>query len=132
MVEIAKNSFYHISLNTDKNRIYMKMCGTWETKSQVPHFLKDITLALATVKPGFSVVSDIRELEECSIDAQELHVQWQKQSVEAGILQLAEIHKLNDPVSELAISLAYESKISLNIFENEADAEAWLDDIPEA
>lgn len=107
----------------------MTLTGAWESVEQVSGFLTHIQEALNEVSPGLSVISDIRELQECSLEVQDIHVQAQKLAVAAGLHQLAEIHKLNDPVSELAKAVANESNINLNIFQTPEEAEAWLDEL---
>jgi len=128
MISIAKNAFYQISLDKKKNRIYMKMCGTWDSNEQVPQYLHHVKAAIRELDSGFSVVTDIRELDDYSIDLHDVQIRAQRLLMEGGIYQLAEIHNGNDPMTDLAIALAYKSKISLNIFERKADAEAWLDE----
>ncbi|MFC6999104.1 hypothetical protein [Rufibacter roseus] len=129
MVTIADTPFYQITVDETKNRIYMKMFGVWEFLDQVPDYLTHVKEALTKVSPGFSIVTDIREMEDYSFEVQELHIAAQKLIVAAGLLHLAEVHNLNDPSSEVAIAVAQESKINLNIFQTLEEAEAWLDEL---
>lgn len=129
MIELAKNSYYSIKVNQNKNRVYIRLSGIWDNQPEINEYLEDVKKYLQLVKPGFSVVSDIRELRETSITSMQVQLQAYKLNVEAGINQLAELHRLNDPVSERAIALAHKSQISLNIFEHQNDADAWLDEL---
>ncbi|MFB9862781.1 hypothetical protein [Rufibacter immobilis] len=126
MIIIAQNSFYCFAVDVEKNRIYMKIRGVWNTQSEVPLYMTHLQQALGLVKPGFTILCDIREKELYSMEVQEMQIQAQELTVEAGVSQVAEVHELNQPGSEQAIALAQISKIPLNIFDSLEDAEAWL------
>jgi hypothetical protein len=129
MHTIAQNSFYQLAVHQEKNRMYLKVAGTWSHVQEVPLYLQHLKEALALVKPGFSIITDIRELEFYSPVVKQMHLKAQKMTVKAGIFQLAEVHYPHTTVNELSVSMAQESKIPLNIFDSMEDAEAWLDDL---
>ncbi|WP_207431460.1 hypothetical protein [Sabulibacter ruber] len=129
MVTIANNGFYLFRVDPAKNTIYMAITGIWPGGEEIAQYLSHLKEALALVRPGFAVLADLREMEEAPMAVQQMHVQAQRLTVEAGISQLAEIHELNNPGSEQAIAMARESNIPLNIFDDPADAEAWLSDL---
>ncbi|ALJ00137.1 hypothetical protein DC20_15615 [Rufibacter tibetensis] len=85
--------------------------------------------ALGLVKPGFSILTDLRYLEEYSPSIRQMHIEAQKLTIEAGICQLAEVHDLKTSINQLAMAMAEESGIPLNIFDSMQDAEAWLSEL---
>ncbi|WP_192821417.1 hypothetical protein [Rufibacter sp. LB8] len=129
MVQIAQNFFYELAVDPVKNRIYFKVFGSWSKEKDVPLYVEHWKQALALVKPGFSLLSDIREGREYGVGVRALHLRVQKMIVAAGLSQVAEVHTLNEPASEQAIDLAHESNLPLNIFDSLEDAEAWLAEV---
>jgi hypothetical protein len=126
MIKIAQNTYYELDVNPEVNRIFLKIKGAWSKTSEVPNYLTHWAQALTLVKPGFSILSDIRESNEHSMAVRALHLESQRMVIAAGISQLAEIHTLNEPASEQAIERAHECNLPLNIFDSLEDAEAWL------
>ncbi|MGV3538722.1 MAG: hypothetical protein ACO1OQ_02870 [Rufibacter sp.] len=129
MVTIAKNPYYHIQVDKAKNRIFFKIKGGWSHEAEVPQFIEHWKEAISYIRPGFFILSDIREAKEHTPQVRHLHIQAQRMLIEAGLAQIAEVHSLNEPGSDHAIDLAQESKIPLNIFDNLQDAEAWLAEV---
>ena len=129
MVKIAQNPYYIIKVDEGKNRILLNICGGWGGETEVSQYLEHWDLALRLVQPGFTILSDIREAKEHSPEVRWLHLEAQRKTLNAGLAHVAEVHRLNESGSDYAIDMAQESKIPLNIFDNVADAEAWLEEI---
>ncbi|WP_190300519.1 hypothetical protein [Rufibacter hautae] len=129
MVKIAHTPFYQIKVDQEKNRIILNIKGCWNTPEEVPFYTIHLKEALALVKPGFSILTDLRKLDEYSPVVRLMHIEAQKLTVAAGIYQLAEVHDLKKPVNLLSVGMAEESKIPLNIFDSMQDAQAWLEEL---
>ncbi|MBC3541116.1 hypothetical protein ACFSC6_02965 [Rufibacter sediminis] len=129
MKKIAHNHFYYIQVDQKKNILYLALTGCWNSPEEVPFYITHIKEALAFMKPGFSILTDIRELEEYAPSVRQVQVIAQKMMVAAGIYQLAEVHQLNNAINQLAMDMAKESRIPLNIFDSLEDAEAWLEEV---
>ncbi|WP_156180545.1 hypothetical protein [Rufibacter radiotolerans] len=130
MVTIARNPFYQLRVEETENRLYIIIKGAWDTQQELSHYAGHIKEALAILHPGFSILCDMREMGECSAAVQEIFLNVQRMIMAAGVDQIAEVHTLHNPGSEMAIELAKESKIPLNIFDSPEDALAWLSDLP--
>ena len=128
MVTIAQNPFYQLRIEEGENRLYMNVRGAWLQQKETAHYLAHVKEALAALKPGFSIYCDIRELGECAPAVQQVFLKVQLMVVQAGVGHIVEVHTLNSPGSEMAIDLARQSKIPLNIFDSPDDALAWLID----
>jgi hypothetical protein len=126
MVTIAQNQFYQLRVGQEENRLYMDIAGTWQQQPETVGYVAHIKEALAILKPGFSILCDIRELGECSAAAQETFLIVQRMMVDAGVRHIAEVHTFSHPGSDMAVDLARESKIPLNIFDSPVDALTWL------
>ncbi|RNI23011.1 hypothetical protein [Rufibacter latericius] len=127
MIQIAYTPFYQMKVDRKRNRIFIKVEGCWNTPEEVPFYFLHLEEALACLTPGFSILTDIRGLEEYSPAVRRMHIEAQKLTVAAGISQLAEVHHSNTPVNQLSMFIAEESKIPLNIFDSLEDAEDWLE-----
>ncbi|WP_181307135.1 hypothetical protein [Rufibacter sp. XAAS-G3-1] len=129
MVVIAQTPFYLLRVDRERNRILLNLSGSWNSPEEVPFYLLHLKEALAFVKPGFSVLTDSRVLEDYAPAVRQLHIDAQKMTVEAGISQVAEVHELKNSVNQVIIAIAEESRIPLNIFDSLEDADAWLTEI---
>jgi hypothetical protein len=126
MVIIAQTPLYHLKVEREKNRIYLNLLGTWNKPEEVPFYLVHLKEALDLVRPGFSILTDSRVLEEYAPSVRQLHIDAQKMTIKAGISQVAEVHESNNSVNQVIVAIAEESKIPLNIFDSIEDADAWL------
>ena len=127
MKEIASNDFYNINLDSERNRVYLKIKGFWKDPSQVPEYMDDWKRVLEHVQTGFTVVSDVTEMKPPSTSVIPLHENAQRMLVEAGLDRTAEI--VGDAVL-LEIQLkqyADRSSMKRAEFGNKEEAEAWLD-----
>ena len=63
MVVIDQTDFYSISTDQGTNRIYLRAKGKWVKQSEVQGALVAMEEAIKTVRPRFTVFSDVREVE---------------------------------------------------------------------
>ncbi len=127
MKNIAKNDFYEINVNSEKNRIYLTIKGFWKDPSQVPEYIDNWSQVVEMVQTGFTIVSDVKEMKPPSTSVVPLHESAQKMLVDAGLDRTAEI--VGDAVLlEIQLKrLADSSSMKRAEFENLEAAEAWLD-----
>lgn len=59
---IAQNPQYEISVVIPKNRAYLKIIGFWRNPEQVSSYLDDWEKAIAILRPGFTLLADVREM----------------------------------------------------------------------
>ncbi len=126
MKQIAKNNFYEIGVNKPKNRIYIKVKGFWNKRSEVSNYPTDIRRASKEVSDGFAVVADLREMKTPSREIDSIHQKAQAILVQAGLERTAEI--LNSAITKLATKrYAKKSQMKKKEFNSVEDAEKWLD-----
>ena len=62
-VLIGGNQFYSFSVDVEKNRQYLVLRGYWKDVSVAEDFLKYNRESIERLKPGFTTLIDISELE---------------------------------------------------------------------
>jgi hypothetical protein len=70
---IAKTDKYSLEVNKPKNRIYLKLQGFWRSVVDVPNDFSDFQRATQEVTPGFTILTDAREMKTPSPEVAELH-----------------------------------------------------------
>ncbi len=126
MIQIAKNDYYELNVDKEKNRMYLKIIGFWTSKEVVPEYLLDIEKATKSVTRGFTIVSDLRGMNTPPKAIGALHEQAQRYLVLAGLDKTAEI--VSSAILKLATKkYATTSQMAKKEFDNLSDAEKWLD-----
>ena len=82
--EIAKNEYYEAYVDEEVNRMYWVMRGHWKKLSDVPDFRKHNRETIGCLKPGFTAVIDMREMEIPGAEVLDLMLQVTRDSEEAG------------------------------------------------
>ncbi len=128
MNTIAKNKFYEIAVDQSKNRIYFKIIGFWQSPDVVPNYLNDIKKASKEVTPGYTILSDLKEMKTPPQEVGELHKYAQTVLVTAGLRKTAEI--VESAVLGMALSnYAKASNMNKKPFSSLVEAENWLNQI---
>lgn len=89
--EIAKNEFYEAYVDEEINRAYWVMRGDWKKLSDVPDYEKHNDIVLSLVKPGFTVVLDLREMGIPSPEVLEYVTSLTKKAEDAGLGRQAHV-----------------------------------------
>ena len=126
MKEIAKNNYYEISVDTSKNRLYLKVKGFWKEKTEVPNYLKDMRNAGQSLSRGFTVLADLQEMKAPSPEIGVLHQETQAILVQAGLDRTAEV--LSSAITKMSTSkYTKTSGMKKMDFSSTNEAEKWLD-----
>ncbi len=124
--QIASNSYYDITVDTEKNRIHLTIKGFWQTKNLVPHYIDDLGEAAGLLKPGFSLLADLTRMVPPTHEVCDLHCEAQKLLVKSGHARSAEIVKdflLMNAVDDYSAA----AKMTRRVFYDPGLAEIWLD-----
>jgi len=89
--EIAKNTYYEMYVDQEINRAYWVFKGKWDKMSDLPNYIHDNREVLRHVKPGFTVVTDIRTFEMPSPKILEVITESAKEVESAGMRRQAHI-----------------------------------------
>lgn len=126
---IGKNSFYTLSVDSDLNRIFFKIKGSWATAEEVPAYVSDWEKALRYVRPGFTILTDTMHMLRHSAAIEQLHHQVQRLAMDAGLYLAAEIHTNDEAILDQIMHIAMLSGFPLNLFDTLEDAERWLAEV---
>lgn len=128
MITIAATPQYHLAVSPEKNRAYLRIIGFWRNSEQVSTYISDWKRALAALEPGFTLLTDAREMKIHPASVRALHEEAQALLVENGVLKVAELQQ--DFVAEMQLdALAKDIRMPKQNFQNQVDAERWLDSL---
>jgi hypothetical protein len=124
---ISDNKHYKIMVSPEKNRAYLTIHGFWRNKEAVPDYLQDWSKAVASLKAGFTLLTDASEMKTHPKDVQKLHEEAQALVLKAGVVKVAEI--LKDNITELQLNaVAKATQFPKKNFRTVEEAEEWLDE----
>ena len=126
-MQIATTDKYSIEVDKGRNRIYLKLQGFWRSKAEVPNYFSDWQQATQEVTPGFTILTDAREMKTPTQEVAELHMHTQAMLVAAGLGKTAELVPAGVIEQAALKRYAKESGMQKGSFEDQAEAEAWLD-----
>lgn len=122
---IAQTPQYELLVSKIKNRVYLRIIGFWRSPEQVSNYLSDWARALAEIKPGFTLLTDAREMKIHPASVRVLHQEAQAMVVSAGVRQVAEVQK--DMIAEMQLDgVSLETNMPKKNFTDVQEAERWL------
>lgn len=89
---IAFRAEYQITVNPDKNRVFYKPFAEMNQAAALPHYLADWQLALAEVRPGFTILTDVTQMQAPNPHLLDTFVAAQSLLVAGGVRLVAEIY----------------------------------------
>ena len=126
--EIAKNDYYEMYVDKDRNRFYSKLKGFWQKASDVPDYLDDNKKVLSMLSPDFTLLVDNRDVKPPTQEIMDLHVKAVEMCNRAGIGRTALI------VSQMLVKFAGGRALreggieeKSRQFNDPKEAEDWLD-----
>ncbi|WP_017733227.1 hypothetical protein [Nafulsella turpanensis] len=123
---IAQTPQYELSVNKIRNRAYLTINGFWRGPEVVPEYLNDWKKTIAVLSPGFTLLTDAREMKIHPASVRTLHEQAQTMIVKAGVRRVAELQ--GDKVAEMQLDgVSKETKMPKQSFNTQQEAEEWLD-----
>lgn len=123
---IAQTPQYELSVSKAKNRAYLIINGFWRGPEVVPEYINDWKKAVLALKPGFTLLTDAREMKIHPASVRSLHEEAQSLIVKAGVRKVAELQA--DKVAEMQLDgVSKETKMPKQNFTDQQEAEKWLD-----
>ena len=129
MHQIAQTPWYTLTVDPIKNRLYSAKIGFWQDIFDNPQFTEHIRQALQHLSNGFTILSDLTQLQLMSHEWVEVVIEAHKLFVEAGCAGKAEIAPETAVARLQCKRIAESSGIQKQEFASKAEAEAWLDRI---
>ncbi|SFC39203.1 hypothetical protein SAMN05421780_10578 [Flexibacter flexilis DSM 6793] len=128
-LNIASNTYYSLSYDESKNRVYLSIKGFWPNEQVVSHYLKDWEHVLTLTQPKFTLVTNLSYAKIYTQDIMSIHEAAQRLIVNTGVLQVAEVLNESAFLEAQSKALIMKSQMPRNKFNSMADAEAWLDSL---
>ena len=126
--EIAKREKYTLAVDPDKNRIYYTMTGFWQNPEDFPNYFQDWEKAIAQVKKGFTVLTDMAQFKTPGPKTKAMFEKAQKALNDAGLKKTAELYGEDALVEQSVDNIAKRSGMKKLSFKELWKAEAWLDE----
>lgn len=128
MTTIAENKEYKIQVDIAQNRAFLTVVGFWRKPEDVSDYLNDWKKAISTLKPGFTLLTDVTEMTIHPGEVRDIHLQAQQLIIDAGVKKVAELQKAK--VAELQLNgVAHESGLPKKNFNSREEAIAWLEKV---
>lgn len=124
---VAKNQCYELLYMPAKNRLYLSIFGFWKSRSAVSQYLSDLKEALTLVKPGFTLLLDLRTMITHPQSVMSLHIEALALLQEAGLKKGACVNP-SDRIATLQVDdTIMQSHLASQRFTSYPEAEAWLE-----
>jgi hypothetical protein len=126
---VAKDRYYEIYVDTEKNRMYTTFRGFWGKVSQVPNLLEDHIKAIKALSPGFTVLTDTINMKIPTKEINDFHPNILRIMDEKGLSKLALIPDRNKILKVSGERVMRDSGIldKVKFFDDIDEAEDWLD-----
>lgn len=89
--EIAKNEYYEAYVDDEINRMYWVMKGKWKKLADIPDYRKHNMETLSHLRPGFTALIDIRDMEIPGDEVLGLITEMTREVENAGMKRQAQI-----------------------------------------
>ena len=122
---IAFRPEYQITAEPSRNRIFYKHFAEIAEAQELPEYLHDWQQALDAMKPGFTILSDMTELDDVSGTLGQLFQQVQQRLEGLGLRMIATVHAPGN-------SHAFEAEtpeLPRRIFTDLWEADKFLDEL---
>ena len=122
------NEYYEIGYDLSINRMYLRIKGFWKNPGDVPNYVRDIDSISGKLKPGYTLITDLRTMKTPPLAINEIHQEAQRVAKNNGLAHTAEILQEKDIVLNNVVNkIANNSGMKKKEFINMKDAEIWLD-----
>lgn len=126
-ITIAQTPQYQLSVSKAKNRAYLTIIGFWRSPEVVSDYISDWEKTVAALSPGFTLLTDVREMKIHPGSVRVVHEEAQKLIVKAGVRKVAELQA--DKVTEMQLDgVSKETKMPKQNFNDPVKAEQWLNE----
>lgn len=121
---------YHLLIDAARNRLCYLCYEALSVAPELPHYLTDWQRALAQLRPGFTVLTDLSLTRGPNLGLLPTFAAAQQLVVAAGVRAVAEVHPRGSATRQTSAALQRESALPVRIFHSVADAEAFLNSLP--
>lgn len=126
MKEFANTSAFTVAVDPEKNRIHLKIIGTWK-QADADAYAQAVRSAFKAVKPGFTLLIDMRKAAPAMPWIQEISLTLQKEAIAGGLTKAAEVYDQHVVTRDQRAKIAEKSGMVRQAFDNMDKAVQWLD-----
>ena len=124
------NEYYEIGYDLSINRMYLRIKGFWKNREQVAYYTSDIEKICKLLRPGFTLLTDLRQMKTPPLDVNRIHQEAQEITNRYGLVRTAELLPERDVVLDHVMKkIASDSGMKKQEFTTMKDGEAWLDQV---
>lgn len=124
--KIAENEFYSLFIDKYENRAYLTIKGFWKNPECIPDYLNDWSKGILLLQKGFTVLTDVTEMEIHPSSVRSIHAKAQQLIIDGGVYRVAEVQENTMSAMQLD-GVAHESKMPRGKFTRKLDALNWLE-----
>lgn len=128
MLLIALRPEYQLSVDKAKNRIFYQNFAPMQFAHALPHYLADWANALAEVRPGFNVLSDMQVVNQTNQDNLLGFQRVEKLIAAHGVRLMAEVHMPGLPTRSFSNDITTEQSMPVRRFLSVWEAMQFLDE----
>ena len=126
---IAFRPEYQLTAEPDQNRLRYTVFGEMQAAPALPHYLADWAAALATVRPGFTILTNVTALQAVNEALQPAFVAAQQLIRAHGVAMVAEIHRPDSPSHRTSAAISTASGMPVRTFVDAWEANRFLDSL---
>ena len=119
---------YQLSVDRTKNRLFYQNFESMQFAPQLPHYVADWQAALAEVESGFSILSDMRVVNQANLKLQTSFRRVEQLIVAHGVRIVAEVHVPGAPTRRRADEVTTNQAMSVRHFMTIWEAMQFLDE----
>lgn len=126
---IVLRSEYQLSVDLAQNRIFYQNFEPMQSALALPHYVADWSAALAAVRPGFNILSDMQVVNQANHDLLAKFQAVERLIVARGVQVVAEIHVPGQPTRHLADEVTTSQAMPVRQFLSIWEAAQFLDEL---
>ncbi|MBF9238590.1 hypothetical protein I2I05_14380 [Hymenobacter sp. BT683] len=126
---IAFRPEYQLTVEQEKNRLFYQNFGQMQQATALPDYLADWTAALAEVRPGFSILSDMQVVNQSNQDLLADFQAVEQLIVERGVNVVAEVHVPGLPTRRCSDEVTTAQAMPVRQFLTMWEAAQFLDEV---
>jgi hypothetical protein len=126
MKEIVSNPYYVVSVDPQKNCLYLTATGMWVDEAAVKGFVDDVKKALDELQRNLTIFIDCTGMEGTTLP--NLFAGAQKAAMARGIRKVASVWSHESFFKLQAQKIAQTTGFPVERFSDLQEAQAWLDE----
>lgn len=124
---VAYRPEYHVRVDEARNRMVYERFEELTIATELPHYLPDLQRALALLRPGFTVLADLRRTLGPNLHLMPVFLASHTLMMQAGIGMMAEVHPLSHTMYQISQAVRAQTHVPTRQFTSREEAEAFLD-----